>query len=66
VPNEVVVESGEPKSQPNSAAALGSRAGTDLAIGSDATRYVGRPAVATSKVAATRGHPFDRDRRKQN
>jgi len=57
VPNEVVVESREPKSQPNSAATLGNRAGTDLAIGLDATRYVGRPAVGTSRAAATAGMP---------
>jgi hypothetical protein len=57
VPTEVAVESGKPKSPPNSVVAAG-RAGTDLPkAGLDATRYVGRPALGTSRAAAAAGIP---------
>jgi cytochrome b6-f complex iron-sulfur subunit len=57
VPTEVVVESGKPKSPPNSTVAA-SRTGIDLPkAGLDATRYVGRPAVGTSMAAAAASIP---------
>lgn len=54
MPDEAIVESERAKNRPSS---LGTTASRVSVAGSDATRYVGSPAVGTSRAAAAAGIP---------